>query len=165
MSHLCCGSRRAGKGQFREAVTDYDSAILLDPSNHQGTFQRSSAHLAVKEFGKAIDDAKAALGADQSNALYKAWLSRVLEARAIELAQKGKLPEAITDYTEALRLEPDNVVILMARATTRAAMGTNGEAVADYSDVLRVRPDSSMRTCVAANSTTRRVTCSCAFRI
>ena len=49
--------------------------------------------------------------------------------------------EAIADYEQALRLEPDRVIAYVSRGAARDALGQYEEAFADFEQALQLRPD------------------------
>ncbi len=58
-----------------------------------------------------------------------------------QLAQGGRLEEAIAAYDEAIRLDPNCAEAYAARADAREVLGELQPAVADSSEVVRLTPD------------------------
>ena len=50
-------------------------------------------------------------------------------------------PGAVADYTEALRLKPNDAVIYSNRADARNKQGDNQGAILDNNEALRLQPD------------------------
>jgi tetratricopeptide (TPR) repeat protein len=67
--------------------------------------QAGLSHLAVNDFGKAVDDAMAALKLDERYGL--AW-----HVLAISLEKSGRLEKAFTAYEAALRLLPEDPALI-----------------------------------------------------
>jgi tetratricopeptide (TPR) repeat protein len=55
--------------------------------------------------------------------------------------QSGKFDEAIADYGDALRLNPNDAVTYGARGTAYARKGDFDKAIADFTDFIRLDPD------------------------
>src|SRR5215203_4511992 len=53
----------------------------------------------------------------------------------------GDYDRAISDFGNAIRLEPRNVAIVMSRATAYEAKGDFGRAIADYDQALKLDPN------------------------
>ena len=58
-------------------------------------------------------------------------------------AQAGANDAAISDLTEALRLNPEDAVALDARGHARLAKGATEQAIADFTAALRLQPQST----------------------
>jgi len=57
------------------------------------------------------------------------------------LGQSGRLPEAIAELNEALRLRPDYVEAHNNLGNALLQSGRIDEAIVEYEEVLRLRPD------------------------
>ena len=60
--------------------------------------------------------------------------------RGITLASQGEFGSAIADFTEAIRLDPNNAAAYFNRALAYAHKGDYDRAIADYSQALAVAP-------------------------
>lgn len=58
--------------------------------------------------------------------------------RGRELFSMGHYESAISDYTEAIRLDPSAVDVFMSRAGTWYALGNYDNAISDYSEAIRL---------------------------
>jgi tetratricopeptide (TPR) repeat protein len=61
--------------------------------------------------------------------------------RGIELAEQGKHDEAIAQFREAVRIDPDDADARHRLAITLADQGKLDEAVAEYRAAIRIQPD------------------------
>ena len=67
--------------------------------------------------------------------------ARARHRLGILLLTAGQAPEAISQYRQALRIEPDNPDILNALGHALFEAGRIGEAVDCYEQILRIQPD------------------------
>jgi tetratricopeptide (TPR) repeat protein len=67
--------------------------------------------------------------------------SRFYDARGHGYNAQGEFDKAIRDFTEALRLDPDNVIALVNRGIAYAKKGDLSQAITDYSEATRLQPD------------------------
>jgi tetratricopeptide (TPR) repeat protein len=70
--------------------------------------------------------------ADKAEAFYE---------RGIDYYYKGDFDSAITEFTQALRIEPDHAVVFYNRGVVYGKKGDFDRAIADYSEALRIEPD------------------------
>ncbi len=68
-------------------------------------------------------------------------LVAVLQQRGTAYANEQKFPEAIADFSEALKLKPDDATIYERRAVVEMKMKDLDKAVADYSSAIKLKPD------------------------
>jgi tetratricopeptide (TPR) repeat protein len=59
----------------------------------------------------------------------------------LALAAQGRIDEAITQYSKALRIKPDFAEAHLNLGNALAAQGRIDEAMAQYSEALRIKPD------------------------
>lgn len=64
--------------------------------------------------------------------------SQQLVASGIEWVQKGEREKAIADFTEAIRLDPDNADAYACRA--QWGQGGRDQTIADYTEIIRLDP-------------------------
>lgn len=122
--------------------------------------QRSAAALATilmlscaSAFAQDIDDRKACnelKGPDAIAACTRAILSgrysgadlaRIYTNRGVEHRRTGDLDAAIADYSEAIKVHPDDPFAYNNRANARRDKGDIDGAIADYTEALRIDPD------------------------
>jgi len=111
------GNKALAEKKFEEAVKYYTEAIQLDGSNHVLYSNRSAAYATMKEWNKALSDARKTveLKPDWS----KGW-SRV------GAAQHGLLnfQEALEAYEKGLQLEPNNEQLKAAKHEVELALAS-----------------------------------------
>jgi tetratricopeptide (TPR) repeat protein len=109
-------------GRFREAIADLAMVIRLDPPAVR--LMLGSCYLEVGDYERASAELNAAIRLDCSNPH-----ARFLRARTHHL--QGQQDQAITDYTEALRLDPRMVPAYEGRAAAFRERGNIPQADAD----------------------------------
>ena len=53
----------------------------------------------------------------------------------------GRYEDALADYAEAIRLEPDHAGAYNNRGAVKDALGRHEDALADYAEAIRLKPD------------------------
>ena len=108
------GMLRQQQGDLAGALADFDRSLEINPRH---TASRIARGLARKQVG-ALDDAVADF--DQALAEQPAHgLAAIYHGRGGVRVLQNKFAEALSDYDEALRLEPDNVCYYISRANAR----------------------------------------------
>ena len=89
------------KGDYRKAIERYTAGMALDPSNAVLPANRAMALLKTSQFGPAETDCTLALSIDRTYV-------KAFQRRAAARTGLARLQEALEDYDEVLRLEPNN---------------------------------------------------------
>jgi Flp pilus assembly protein TadD len=138
MSHSNMGAYLQEHGRYREAITQYESAIQL--TSDQGLLAATYANLgsAYRELGetdKADESFDHALHLNATQ--FNAYLGR-----GILREREGQLDGAIADYTRSTEIQPTTEAYLrLGHALERA--GRAAEARSAYELALRLDPDSA----------------------
>ncbi len=122
-------------GLYHEAISDYDTAIRLNPGDAFAYLTRGLAKAALKQYTAAIADYDTAIRLKPDYAL--AYRNRGA-AKANLMKQYAA---AIVDYTQAIRLNPDDAATYYNRGQAKAALKQYFAAVADYDTAIRLNPD------------------------
>ena len=122
-------------GLYHEAISDYDTAIRLNPGDAFAYLTRGLAKAALKQYTAAIADYDTAIRLKPDYAL--AYRNRGA-AKANLMKQYAA---AIVDYTQAIRLNPDDAATYYNRGLAKAALKQYFAAVADYDTAIRLNPD------------------------
>jgi tetratricopeptide (TPR) repeat protein len=64
--------------------------------------------------------------------------------QGVAYAKKGNFDRAITEYNEAIRLDPKNAGAFFSRGVAYAEKGDRDLAIADYSEVIRLNPKNAV---------------------
>jgi tetratricopeptide (TPR) repeat protein len=118
--------------QFAQAQANKQTAKELANYSREG-FEATEA----KDWDKAIDAFRKATELDRKQ---EPNLVSALQHRGMEHTTQQQYPEAIADFSEALKLKPDDPGIYERRAYVE--MKTNGydKALADYSEAIKLKP-------------------------
>ncbi|XP_030756696.1 serine/threonine-protein phosphatase 5-like [Sitophilus oryzae] len=106
------GNKAVKENKFQEAILHYTHAIKLEGENYTLYSNRSLAFLKIKQYYFAIDDARETIN------LNPAWPKGYFRKGEVEFAT-GHYNDAYESYKAALKLKPDDIIIL--EALNRAA--------------------------------------------
>ena len=109
-------------------------ADAVDQANYCFVYTRSG------ENDKAIDACTKAIS---SGDLQDADLVSALINRGVAYKAEGKLDQAIDDYTHALKLTPEDALVLSNRANAYLEKGNLDAAQADIAKSLKINPESA----------------------
>jgi tetratricopeptide (TPR) repeat protein len=123
--------RRNGKAD--QALTDYQEAMRVDPSNAQAYYGRGLVWEEKKNYDRAIADFSEAIRRDPKHA--NAYFYRAFTWR-----KKDDLDRALADYAEAIRLDPKDTAGYFNRASIWRIKNNPTRAVADYTEAIRYDP-------------------------
>ncbi|MBI3043668.1 MAG: tetratricopeptide repeat protein [Betaproteobacteria bacterium] len=133
--HFSRGVEWAAKGDFDQAIADYDAALRLAPKFADALYNRATAWANKGDPDRAIADFDAALRLNPKD-------PAALGGRAVELTVKGDYTRAIADYDAALRLDPKAATAVFGRGRARFYNGDYGRAVSDLEQALKLEPNS-----------------------
>jgi tetratricopeptide (TPR) repeat protein len=162
------GDKLWERGDYARALSAYETAMAHDPASGGAFLGRGAAYFRMNEYAKAVQDferacelspldvtahinlgsglAKTGSHAQALEVLNQALAldSRSLEARLnrgiLYLVHRSDLDSALVDFTEAIRLRPDDYRGYLNRGAVYAKMGRYDEAVDDYDRSLAQNP-------------------------
>ena len=137
------GRTRAEKGQFPESIYNFEKANFYRPNFAPYLYEYGVALSSARELDRAQEMADAALKADPNLAE-----AHVLRGRL--LVQKRQLPEAATEYREAITLRPDFARIRLDLASVLAAQGDMEQAVEQLREASKSNDPETARLAVDA---------------
>ena len=91
---------------------------------------------------KSQDQAKAAAEAEANQ---KAYLDAIRDGNAAYSA--GSFDKAIANFSEAIRLHPDDASAFNSRGSAYAHKGNQYRAIADYNEAIRLKPNYASAFC------------------
>ena len=119
--------------QFAQAQANKQTAKEVANYSREG-FEATEA----KDWDKAIDAFRKATELDRKQ---EPNLVSALQHRGMEYTTQQQYPEAIADFSEALKLKPDDPGIYERRAYVEMKTNAYDKALADYSEAIRLRPN------------------------
>lgn len=131
--HIERGLAEAVKGNIKKALSDFNTAISLDPNNGIAYYARGKAKYdlglkeeALKDYNKTVElnlkspELYADMGLAKSNL--------------------GRKEEAINDYDDAIRLNPKYANAYCNRGNAKSDLGRKEEAINDYDKAIKHGP-------------------------
>ncbi len=91
-----------------------------------------------KDWNKAVDAFRKAAQLDRKQAPN---LGSALQHRGMEYTTQQQFPEAISDFSEALKLTPNDPNIYERRAYVEMKSNDYDKALADYSEAIKLKPN------------------------
>lgn len=122
-------------GQYADAILVYDQAIALEDSSNT-RMKRSHAYFMADRYEAALEDVQYALELDGSLALE----GRTYYARGMILWNMNNTEQAISDFTKAMELDPEQSVLYEKRARCYYQLGQMEEAIEDCNKGLEIDP-------------------------
>ncbi len=123
-------------GQYTKAITDFNTAIINNPTASDVFVSRSYAFNAIGQYDRAIADADQAIKLSPRSGATEAFDSRG-DAHFL----KGDFAGAINDYDEALKLWPENSKALYGRGAAKSRNGDIIDAQADIKAAVKLQAD------------------------
>jgi tetratricopeptide (TPR) repeat protein len=135
--------------EYQKAVQDFDRACELNPLDVTAHINLGSAMAKTGSYDQALDTLNHALTLDSGS--FEARLNRGV----IRVVHLSDMDSALRDFTEAIRLRPDDYRGYHHRAYVYARMGRLKEAIDDYDRSLERNPRSALTYYNRANATMR----------
>jgi tetratricopeptide (TPR) repeat protein len=161
------GFARQSAGDLAGAISDYESALALDPTNVSAWYRRGLARQAKGDLNEAISDYTQVLTLDPHNAdafsnrgfvrqkkgdldgaladynqalVLNPKIPKAYYDQGLIRVQKGDWPGAIEAYSHAIDLDPKMAYAYYNRGTAKNAEGNLDGAIADYTRALVIDP-------------------------
>jgi len=131
---LTHGNELFDEAKYEEAITYYDKALSIDPSNLDALFSKALALDNLGRFAEAISHYDKVLEIEPADidALYN---------KAFALDNLGRLDEALSYYNKVLDLDPNDVAALYHKGLALEKVGRHSEAIVYYDRVLAINPN------------------------
>jgi tetratricopeptide (TPR) repeat protein len=124
---------RAYKKDLENALEDLNEAIRLNPKEHSYWVNRGTVFGALNKPDKALEDFKKAIGL-KSTEVARAY-------RGTLYLEQAAFDNAIEDFTEAIRLNPNYTPAYTNRGIAYSNTGEYKKALLDYEATIRVDPE------------------------
>lgn len=135
------GLQLKGRGQMQEAITAFNRALELRPSDDASAYAISECYLALNDRAKAAEYTLKASKLDPENV----WYTQEL---AYMYYDQGKFPEAEKVFRQLVTKQPDNLDWQFGYAEVLKNQGKKKEAIAAYDKmegIIGVMPDLSLQ--------------------
>jgi arylsulfatase A-like enzyme/Flp pilus assembly protein TadD len=132
-AQLVLGSAHMGKGEYRQAISQYERYLELVPTSAYAHHWLSICHLRLGDQANALREADATLAID----------ARFSDARIMKggiLASRGDYPGALAELRAAVNADPAKPTVRLDLAKVLAEAGRTDEALAEYQAVLSTQP-------------------------
>lgn len=125
------------KGEYEEAISNYNRAIELDQNDIVAYCNRGIVKYQNGQYQAAINDFNEAIYRGDNDA-YTYFL------RGVSKYMLEQYAAAIDDYDEAIRIDSDEVSYTYRwRGFAKAALGQHTSAIDDFDEALRQNPDNA----------------------
>jgi tetratricopeptide (TPR) repeat protein len=153
------------RGDYQEAIKALTQAIKLDPSNANAYALCGLAYANAGDLASATQYSKKACDLNNCDLLvelYKQglWQDSPSAASLVNLgganaaqqsafdkgyaaSQQGNYQEAIKQYTEALKIDPNLAQAYNNRGNAYAGLGDYKKAIADYAQAIKIDPNNA----------------------
>jgi tetratricopeptide (TPR) repeat protein len=116
----------------RESVNDLNKALLIDPKNKKGYFERAARLHSLGQDRLAIADLNKVLELKPKTILAlsnRAWYQAIL----------GQIENAIADSTEAISLDPNSPWAYDTRGVSFCLKGMYSQALTDFDKYIQLK--------------------------
>ena len=126
------GNVYKNKGQFDLALKDYDQGVRLNPNSAVAFYDRGDFFLDRRQYARAVQD-------DDQAIRLKPDYASAFDNRCFGRAVLGRLPQALADCNEAVRLAA-TANHYDSRGFVYLKMKNYKAAIADYDSALQLDP-------------------------
>lgn len=136
------GRAYAGVGDHNRALDDLDRAIELAPQSMEAYINRGLVFSRLNDQASAVADYDQALAltSRENGERTPADLMRVLRYRGLALLRDGEYVQALEDFNQILRYQPQDTFTLNQRGLAYYKLGNYPLALSDFAEVLRLNP-------------------------
>jgi len=133
--HIRSGNELLNRGEYDQAIAEFDLAIATDPAAAMAYADRGLAHLWKQDSTQAHDDFETALRHAPDSAV-------ALRGRGVLEYLSGDCASAQADLTRSLELDPRSRFALQWRAEADSCLSQDAEAISDLAKAEKVEPKS-----------------------
>lgn len=131
------GMEFSNKGDFQNALSDFDHAISLNPEYPQAWQEKARSHFNLEQFEEALKVSNQTIRLSLNNSI--AW-----RIKGNALFNLGRYDEALTSYNRTLELDPNDAEEWINKGTTLNRMQKNEDALIAFDDALAIDSNNSI---------------------
>jgi tetratricopeptide (TPR) repeat protein len=136
MAHDSLGNSFKEKGQFYEAVNQYQEAIRLNPNYPGAYYNRGIAYTKLGQYQLAIESYNEAIRRTPDNAFY-------YNNRGSAYYKLGQYQHAFDDFSQAIRFKPDYANAYYNRGVAYSRSDQYPLAIEDFNKAIQLTPDNA----------------------
>jgi tetratricopeptide (TPR) repeat protein len=129
-AQLWAGHSEYGLGRYEKAIDRYQQAIELKSSEEDGYYWQGRAYAQLKFNGLALTQYSRAIAINPA--------SDALSYRADLYLKEERHEEAIADYTQLIKKDPEKTDAYWQRSTALLASGNDPAALQDIESIIRI---------------------------
>lgn len=133
-AHSNRGSAHMILKNYKQGFLDYDSALKINPGDIIALSNRADNYLKLGQYEKSINDC---------NELIKYKPEWGYWNRAQVKYEIKKYVDAISDYTEVIKIEPNNLWAYLNRAVAYGKIKDYAKSIDDFKHIIEVDPNFS----------------------
>jgi tetratricopeptide (TPR) repeat protein len=122
------------KGQFNQAIIDFNKVTELDSKYVAAFNNRGLSYYNLRQFDRAIIDFNKTISLDPE------YVS-AYHGRADAYFSKGQLDRAIINYNKAIKLDPKLILAYFNRGKVYEGKGQLDKAIIDYNKTIELNPE------------------------
>ena len=134
---ISLGEEEARKGNYRNAIAEYNKALKQEPENLLDIYYlRGEAFFALRDYDAAIEDFSQFVRLSPKN--YLAYFYR-----GFIRAENNDFSGAIADYNQAIEINPNFSLAYTNRGLAASRLGNTQSALEDYNRAISINPESA----------------------
>ncbi|HUN55597.1 MAG TPA: tetratricopeptide repeat protein [Smithella sp.] len=134
LAHEELGNIYKEKGQFDEAINQYQETIRLNPGYAGAYYNRGIAYAKLEQYQPAIESYNEAIRLSPDDASY-------YNNRGSAYLKLGRYQQAFDDFGRAIRLKPDYADAYYNRGIAYGRLEQYAPAIEDLNSAIRLKPD------------------------
>ena len=127
--------------KYDQAISDYSEAISRNPKWPDFYFRRAEVYRRKGETALAESDDRMRKSLESKSPVDSRIRANVYYKRGMRSLKGKYYSQAIAEFSEAIRLKPDDLDAYFERACTYYLSKSYENSIADYTTVIRIKPD------------------------
>lgn len=132
--YLFKGISNANKGQYKQAIKDYNKAIEINPKYAEAYYNMGNIYAINSHYDRAISNYNKAIEINQK--FYIAYVNR-----GNAYSNRGQCDRAITDFTKAIEINPKFAKAYYNRGVAYYDNDQHDQAIEDWTKAIDINPE------------------------